>query len=127
LLTFVMLWAYLEFSQFLIIWGGSLTEEIPWYLRACRNLGGTRTVTGPANFALPFFCCVPCEAQERLIIAGHRTGSGDALSWICGWFAGLRGGNVHLTWMNILLPCSLEESGSLFWLAAAANADSAGS
>ncbi len=32
LLTFVMLWAYLEFSQFLIIWGGNLSGEIPWYI-----------------------------------------------------------------------------------------------
>ena len=28
-----MLWAYLSFSQFLIIWAGNLAEEIPWYIR----------------------------------------------------------------------------------------------
>jgi hypothetical protein len=33
LLAFVMLWAYMSFSQYLIIWSGNLTEEIPWYLR----------------------------------------------------------------------------------------------
>jgi hypothetical protein len=32
LLAFVMLWAYFNFSQFLIIWMGNLPEEIPWYL-----------------------------------------------------------------------------------------------
>jgi hypothetical protein len=32
LLTFTMLWAYLSFSQFLIIWGGNMKEEIPWYV-----------------------------------------------------------------------------------------------
>src|SRR6478735_4091075 len=32
LLAFVMLWAYLAFSQFLIIWGANLPEEVPWYL-----------------------------------------------------------------------------------------------
>jgi hypothetical protein len=32
LLAFVMLWAYLSFSQFLIIWSGNLPEEISWYL-----------------------------------------------------------------------------------------------
>ena len=31
-LAFVMLWAYMEFSQVLIIWSGNLTDEIPWYL-----------------------------------------------------------------------------------------------
>jgi hypothetical protein len=31
LLTFVMLWAYLSFSQLIIIWSGNLPEEITWY------------------------------------------------------------------------------------------------
>ncbi len=30
--AFVMLWAYLSFSQWLIIWAGNLPEEIRWYL-----------------------------------------------------------------------------------------------
>jgi hypothetical protein len=33
LLAFVLLWAYLSFSQFLLIWMGNLPEEVPWYLR----------------------------------------------------------------------------------------------
>ena len=37
LLAFVMLWAYMSFCQFLIIWSGNLTEEIPWYLRRTRG------------------------------------------------------------------------------------------
>lgn len=32
LLAFVMLWAYISFSQYLIIWSGNLPEEIPWYI-----------------------------------------------------------------------------------------------
>lgn len=32
LFAFVMLWAYVSFSQFLIIWSGNLPEETPWYL-----------------------------------------------------------------------------------------------
>ena len=31
--AFMVLWAYLSFSQFLIIWAGNLPDEIPWYLR----------------------------------------------------------------------------------------------
>ncbi len=31
LFAFTMLWAYLSFSQFLIIWAGNLPEEIPWF------------------------------------------------------------------------------------------------
>lgn len=33
LLSFLMLWAYLAFSQYLLIWSGNLTEEIPWYIK----------------------------------------------------------------------------------------------
>jgi hypothetical protein len=33
MLAFVMLWAYMHLSQFLIIWSGNLPEEIPWYLQ----------------------------------------------------------------------------------------------
>ena len=36
-LAFVMLWAYTSFMQYLIIWCGNLTEEIPWYLRRSRG------------------------------------------------------------------------------------------
>jgi hypothetical protein len=32
LLAFVMLWAYFNASQLIIIWSGNLPEEIPWYL-----------------------------------------------------------------------------------------------
>ena len=38
MLAFVMLWAYLSYSQFLIIWSGNLKEEIPWYMK--RAFGG---------------------------------------------------------------------------------------
>lgn len=38
LLAFIMLWAYMVFSQYLIIWSGNLAEEIPWYLARTAGL-----------------------------------------------------------------------------------------
>ena len=32
LLAFVMFWAYMAFSQFLLVWVENLAQEIPWYL-----------------------------------------------------------------------------------------------
>jgi hypothetical protein len=55
LLAFVMVWAYLSFSQLLIIWAGNLPEEIPWYLH--RIEGGWRYVAmslAVFYFAVPF-------------------------------------------------------------------------
>jgi len=37
MLAFVMLWAYMSFSQLLIIWAGNLPEEISWYLARLNN------------------------------------------------------------------------------------------
>jgi hypothetical protein len=31
LLAFTMLWAYMSFSQFLIMWSGNIAEEVPYY------------------------------------------------------------------------------------------------
>lgn len=41
LFAFIMLWAYLSYSQFLIIWSANLPEEIPYYLQ---RLGGGWTI-----------------------------------------------------------------------------------
>jgi len=56
LLAFTMLWAYLSFSQFLIIWSGNLPKEIPWYIR--RFSGGWGVIgvfVALFHFGLPFF------------------------------------------------------------------------
>jgi hypothetical protein len=37
MLAFVMLWAYMSFSQLLIIWAGNLPEEISWYRSRLNN------------------------------------------------------------------------------------------
>jgi hypothetical protein len=53
--AFMVLWAYLSFSQFLIIWAGNLPEETPWYLRRLR--GGWEWVALTLvifHFATPF-------------------------------------------------------------------------
>src|SRR4029434_6787315 len=55
LLALVMFWAYLQFSQFLLIWSENLAEEIPWYLH--RIGGGWEWVALALIlflFALPF-------------------------------------------------------------------------
>jgi hypothetical protein len=55
LFAFVMLWAYLSFSQFLIVWGGNLTEEVPWYLERTRGPWGyVALLIVFGHFALPF-------------------------------------------------------------------------
>jgi Ni/Fe-hydrogenase subunit HybB-like protein len=55
LLAFVMLWAYLSFSQFLIIWSENLPEETTWYFN--RTRGGWQWIAVALiifEFAVPF-------------------------------------------------------------------------
>jgi hypothetical protein len=53
--AFMVLWAYLSFSQFLIIWAGNLPDEIPWYLRRLRGGWGWVALTLVIfHFATPF-------------------------------------------------------------------------
>ena len=55
MLTFVMVWAYFAFSQWLIIWAGNLPEEITWYMR--RLHGGWQyigLILALFHFVVPF-------------------------------------------------------------------------
>ena len=50
------LWAYMSFSQFLIIWAANLPEEIPWFVRRMNTSWGVMMGTlAIIHFFLPFF------------------------------------------------------------------------
>jgi hypothetical protein len=71
LLTFTMLWAYLSFSQYLIIWAGNLRDEIPWYLS--RAQGGWAWVALGLivfHFAVPFLLLLSRFVKRRAQILG---------------------------------------------------------
>jgi hypothetical protein len=55
LLAFTMLWAYVNFSQFLIVWSGNITEETPFYIQRLHGgWGAIAVVLLLFHFALPF-------------------------------------------------------------------------
>jgi hypothetical protein len=74
LLALVMFWAYVNFSQFLLVWAGNLAEEIPWYLHRLR--GGWQWVALALvifQFALPFLLllarAIKCRGRTLALIA----------------------------------------------------------
>ncbi len=71
MLAFVMVWAYFNFSQWLIIWAGNLPEEIPWYMR--RMNGGWEDVglfLVVFHFAVPFALLLSRQLKRKARHAG---------------------------------------------------------
>ena len=70
MLALVMVWAYFNFSQYLIIWSGNIPEETVWFL--ARTTGGWGYIgvgTDPVPFAFPFLV---------LLTAGFQTTTRNA-------------------------------------------------
>ncbi|MEO8349851.1 MAG: hypothetical protein ABI610_13140, partial [Acidobacteriota bacterium] len=118
MLAFVMFWAYVSFSQYLIIWAGNLPEEIPWYLRRLQGgWGWVGAALVVLHFALPFFLLLPASANRNprilLGVAGLVLFMRLVdIFWLTRPAFGQGGFHVH--WMDLLAPLGV---GGL-WLAA---------
>lgn len=87
-LTFIMVWAYFSFSQWLIVWAGNLPNEISFYLK--RLNGGWGYI---ALFLALFHFCVP------FVILLSRSFKRDIsrLVWLAVWLMFMR--FVDLFWI----------------------------
>ena len=66
MLALVMVWAYLNFSQFLIIYSGNIPEETVWYL--ARTRGGWQAIGVILivfHFAVPFLILLSREIKRQ--------------------------------------------------------------
>jgi hypothetical protein len=107
LLAFTMIWAYLSFSQFLIIWSGNLPETIFWYQH--RSTGGWETLAlglVALNFALPFMLLLSRQAKRRA----------QTLAGIAALILAMRLADLH--WQ--IAPSFHPEGFRIAWLDAAA-------
>jgi hypothetical protein len=110
-LTFVMLWAYLEFSQFLIIWGGNLSDEIPWYIRRMEGVwGNVGLLLVILSFFFPFFLLLFRHVKRRtrsLLIVVFIVLLMRLVDMYWMVLPAFGGGNVRLSWMDIALPLGM--------------------
>jgi hypothetical protein len=111
LLAFVMLWAYLSFSQFLIIWSGNLPEEIPWYLERLRGgWGAISLLLVVGHFALPFMLLLSRDLKRRPALLARIAMAVIAMRvvdiiWLVSPSAERHGFPIH--WMDIAVPAGL--------------------
>jgi hypothetical protein len=117
MLAFVMFWAYLMISQYLIIWSGNLPEEITWYLdRSGQGWQILSLALILGHFALPFLLLLSADLKKRP----------QLLAWVALWVLAMRWldffwqaapsvrhGGIALHWLDPVVPIAL---GGL-WLA----------
>jgi hypothetical protein len=71
----VLFWAYISFSQFLIIYYGNLPEEATWYIaRTSGGWGGVSLALIFFHFVLPFLLLLSRERKNNL----------PRMTWIAG-------------------------------------------
>jgi hypothetical protein len=107
LLMFVMLWAYFQFSQLLIVWSGNLTHEIPWYMpRFATTWRALSIVLIYGQFMIPFLLLLSRPLKQHAlslsIVAAILLGMRFVdLFWIVmpEFYRGLR---VH--WLDFTVP-----------------------
>jgi hypothetical protein len=88
MLTFVMVWAYFSFSQWLIIWSGNLPEEITWYIRRLHGgWGFVGLFLVVFQFFVPFFLLLSRPFKRDI----------TRLVWLATWLIVVR--YVDLFWM----------------------------
>ena len=117
LLAMVMIWAYFNFSQFLIIWSGNVPEETKWYLARMR---GTWGVIGVGliifHFAFPFLLLLTRDIKRntkwiailsvfilvmRVIDTYYLVGPAPMLG------GGEHSVSFHISWLDFVAPVAV--------------------
>lgn len=66
LFAFVVFWAYIAFSQFMLIWYGNIPEETVWYAhRLHEGWYGVTVALAVGHFVLPFFVLLLRDVKRR--------------------------------------------------------------
>src|SRR5690242_17026917 len=111
LLTFVMLWAYCAFSQYLLIWSGNLGEEIKWYLpRKAGGWGWIALALILFHFFIPFFLLLSRDVKERRLLLLTVVAIVLVLRFVdIYWFVAPAFSPFHFTvsWLDFVVPIGI--------------------
>ena len=119
MLTFVMIWGWWTYAQWIIYWSGNKPDEISWYI--ARTRGGWEHywfILVMAQFCIPF----------ALLLSRNLKKDFRKLRWVALWCLLARymhnfffiepsfpdhAGHFHYSWLDAVIPISL----GAFWLA----------
>jgi hypothetical protein len=111
LLALVMLWAYMHFSQFLLVWSENLAEEIPWYLH--RTGGGWQWVALALIlflFAFPFILLLSRTTKRSARTLSQVAAIILFMHWLnIFWIVApsFYPAQFHLHWMDVAAPVGI--------------------
>jgi hypothetical protein len=117
LLTFVMFWTYVAFSQLLVIWSGNLPHEISWYLH--RSNGSWIWIVAALaffHFLLPFFLLLFRGVKRNVGLLAGIAGAVLLMHLInVFWLVvpSFYPKGVHVSWLDLAAPIGIGG----FWLA----------
>ena len=109
--AFTMVWAYVNFSQYLIVWSGNLPEEITWYLARFRGgWGWVGAAIVVFHFAIPFLLLLSRRANRNprlltraaLLLLFMRFVD---ISWLV--LPAFTAGKFQIHWLDLVLPLGL--------------------
>jgi len=115
MLAFVMVWAYFNLSQYLIIWSGNLPEETPWYIvRSTGGWGVVGVIIILFHFAFPFVILLSRDIKRNfrwlslmaMFILVMR--AVDLFYLIApSPMASIPGTAFHISWMDFVAPVAV--------------------
>jgi hypothetical protein len=98
----LVLWAYLDFVQLLIVWQGDLPHEAPWYIeRSSHGWGALAGMVAFGHFLLPFFVLVwsPLRRSRRVLCATALLLV--LMEFMRAWWLVLPAGHRGFSWIDI--------------------------
>jgi hypothetical protein len=110
-LMFLMLWAYFQFSQLLIVWSGNLSNEIPWYMpRFATTWHGVGAALIYVQFLIPFLLLLSRPLKRNrwtlsVIVLALLIMRFVDLFWIV--MPGFHLQGFNLSWLNFSVPAAL--------------------
>jgi len=118
LLGFIMFWAYIQFSQFFIIWYGNLPEEVVWYLKRFEGAwGATALALALLHFVLPFVLLLSRPWKRSPAKLGAVALLVLVMHWVATvWYiepAVERGHDAFIPWLDLGLTAAI---GGVWWL-----------
>lgn len=118
MLALVMVWAYFNFSQFLIIWSGNLPEETTWYLTRMKGGWGYMGVALILfHFAFPYLLLLKQDFKRRakllasialfilfmrLVDMFYQIAPSDRVLP-----GGIEQGAFYISWMDVVAPVAV--------------------